>query len=281
MARLPSASRVPVGCPEPACRPRRRCVPVNNRPRLRIGCAGWSIGTSQRHLFDEGASALARYATRFDAVEVNSSFHRAHRRQTWQRWAASVPVHFRFAAKLPRSISHDSGLRGAGPALDAFLAEAGGLGGKLGVLLLQLPPSLALDARSAGAFFGMLRRRTDLPLACEPRHASWFAPRAGELLQRHGVTRVAADPARLPAAAQPQDNGTGWTYWRWHGSPRMYYSRYDDDALEALADAVAAARGWRSWVIFDNTAHGHAVTDALRLKALCSARQTALGGHRA
>ena len=247
----------------------------------RIGCAGWSIGTPQRGLFDDGSSMLARYATRFDAVEVNTSFYRAHRRDTWQRWAASVPAHFRFCAKLPRTISHEYGLRGAGPALDGFLAETGGLGRKLGALLLQLPPALAFDARSAGVFFGMLRRRTDLPLACEPRHASWFEPRADELLQRHAITRVAADPARLPAAAKPRDNGTGWTYWRWHGSPRMYYSRYDDDALQALADAVAAVRGRRAWVIFDNTAHGHAVTDALRFAALCARRKPAPGGRRA
>jgi len=248
---------------------------------IRIGCAGWSIGTPQRQLFDDGASMLARYATRFDTVEVNSSFHRSHRRETWQRWAASVPAQFRFAAKLPRSISHESGLRGAGPALDRFLSEAGGLGRKLGALLLQLPPALAFDARSTGAFLRMLRRRTDLPLACEPRHPSWFEPRAGELLQRHAVTRVAADPARLPTAARPEDNAAGWTYWRWHGSPRMYYSRYDDNALQALADAVAAARGRRAWVIFDNTAHGHAVTDALRFMALCDRRKPDHGGRRA
>src|SRR5690606_6788640 len=132
--------------PGPARRHRRRSVPMSTRSRLRVGCAGWSIGTPQRQLFDDGASMLARYATRFDTVEVNSSFHRSHRRETWQRWAASVPAQFRFAAKLPRSISHESGLRGAGPALDRFLSEAGGLGRKLGALLLQLPPALAFDA---------------------------------------------------------------------------------------------------------------------------------------
>src|SRR5690606_7563657 len=105
---------------------------------------------------------------------------------------------------------------------------------------------------SAATFFRMLRRRTDVPVACEPRHASWFEPRAADLLQRHDITRVGADPARLPAAASPDPAGTGWTYCRWHGSPRMYYSRYDDDALRALATAVAGARARRAWVVFDN-----------------------------
>lgn len=242
--------------------------------RIRIGCAGWSIPGRHRELFDEGESMLARYATRFDMVEINSSFYRPHRRETYRRWAASVPRGFRFSVKLPRSISHELGLRGAGPALDRFLAEVDGLGARLGVLLLQLPPSAAFDPRVASTFLRMLRRRSGTPLACEPRHASWFEARADALLRDYGVARVAADPAPLPAAAQPGGD-TGWRYWRWHGSPRMYYSAYDDAALDALGAALRAPGAGPQWLVFDNTAHGHAVHDAARMQALLlSARRT-------
>ncbi|MGY1519227.1 DUF72 domain-containing protein [Luteimonas sp. A482] len=250
-------------------------------PRIRTGCAGWSIGTPQRGLFGDGPSMLARYATRFDIAEVNSSFYRPHRRDTWQRWADSVPASFRFSAKMPRTISHELVLRGAGPALDQFLSEVDGLGRKLGGLLLQLPPSLVFDARSASSFFRMLRRRTDLPVACEPRHASWFDARADALLQQHAISRVAADPARLPEAALPGGAAAGWTYWRWHGAPRMYYSRYDDAALAALAAQVASCKRVPTWVIFDNTAHGHAATDALRFQTIAGARRRARGSTHA
>ncbi len=237
---------------------------------IRVGCAGWSIASAQRGLFGDGASMLERYATRLSVAEVNSSFYRAHRRETWQRWADSVPAGFRFSAKLPRTISHELALRGAGPALDRFLSEVDGLGNKLGGLLLQLPPSLAFDARSAVPFFAMLRRRSDVAVACEPRHASWFEDRAEEVMQRYAIARAAADPARLPEAARPGAGGA-WRYWRWHGAPRMYYSRYDDQALASLAAEVAAAGRAPAWVIFDNTAHGHAATDALRFQALLDA----------
>src|SRR5690606_41455942 len=152
------------------------------------------------------------------------------------------------SAKMPRTISHELALRGTGPALDRFLSEVDGLGRKLGGLLLQLPPSLAFDARSASAFFRMLRRRSDLPVACEPRHASWFDARASDLLAQHAIARVAADPARLPAAALPGGSAAGWTYWRWHGSPRMYYSRYEDDALAEIGRASCRERVVISWV---------------------------------
>jgi len=237
---------------------------------VRIGCAGWSIPSRHASLFGEGGSHLARYATRFDVAEINSTFHRPHRAATFERWAASVPSRFRFSVKLPKAITHEARLQGAGDALTAFFDAVAGLGPKLGGVLVQLPPSLAFDARLAARFFTMLRRRSDAPVACEPRHASWFEPRVDAVWERFGIARVAADPAPMQAAAVPGGSGERWRYWRWHGSPRIYYSRYEDAALEALALALRArgrARG-PAWCIFDNTAHGHAVEDAARLQQL-------------
>ena len=233
---------------------------------VRVGCAGWSLASRQAPLFGPGDSHLSRYATRLDAVEINSSFYRPHRRETYERWAASVPATFRFSVKLPRAITHEAALRGCGPALDAFAQQVAGLGTRLGGVLVQLPPSLVFEARVAQAFFAMLRRRIPASIACEPRHASWFAPRVDALWRRHAIARVAADPAPHPEAAVPGGEGD-WTYWRWHGSPRMYYSAYDDVRLDALAQAARAGASIRrpAWCIFDNTAHGHAVEDALRL----------------
>lgn len=236
--------------------------------RTFIGCAGWSIPAASRALFGDGDSMLARYATRFDAVEINSSFHRPHRRATYERWAATVPAGFRFSVKLPRTITHDARLQRSGPALDRFAGEVAGLGRKLALVLVQLPPSLAFDARQATTFFAMLRRRVRADIACEPRHASWFEPGVDALWHRHGIARVAADPAPLAPAASPGGD-VRWRYWRWHGSPRIYYSAYDDAALRRLADAVrATGRRSRHWIIFDNTAHGHATDDAARLQSM-------------
>ena len=238
-------------------------------PAIRIGCAGWSISSQQTTLFDAGESLLARYATRFDVVEINSSFHRPHRQQTYARWAEAVPRRFRFSVKLPRAITHDARLQGVGDALARFADEVAGLGAKLGGVLVQLPPSLVYDARVANTFFSMLRRRIAAPLACEPRHASWFEPQVHALWLRHAVARVAADPPKPPPASAPGGAGR-WNYWRMHGSPRVYYSAYDDAHLKALATVLRdVARARRpAWCLFDNTAHGHAVTDALRLQAL-------------
>ena len=137
---------------------------------------------------------------------------------------------------------------------------------------MQLPPSLAFDARVAGTFFAGLRRRWDGGVACEPRHASWFAPRVDALWQRHAIARVAADPAPVPGAGEPGGHA-GLRYWRWHGAPRIYYGAYDAEALAALAARVRAdlpPRG-EAWVIFDNTAHGHATPNAADFQYLVRA----------
>jgi uncharacterized protein YecE (DUF72 family) len=230
---------------------------------MRIGTAGWALRREQADLFGAGDSHLARYATRFLAVEINSSFYRPHRRGTYERWAASVPQDFQFSAKLPRSITHNARLQGADDLLDAFLEQVTGLGEKLGPLLVQLPPSLAFDAAIAAAFFSGLRDRFDGALACEPRHASWFVDKADVLLKKYKVARVAADPAPVPGAGAPR-GWDGYRYFRWHGSPVMYRSDYGPERLAALAQKLTKS----DWCIFDNTANGAALPNALSLRAM-------------
>jgi uncharacterized protein YecE (DUF72 family) len=243
-------------------------MPATSRStRIRIGCAGWSVLSRHKALFVAGDSMLASYATRFDCVEINSSFYRPHQRKTYERWAASVPRDFRFSVKLPKLVTHDQRLLKPGKVLDQFADEVGGLGTRLGGLLVQLPPSLVLEARPVNAFFAQLRARfPKARIACEPRHASWFMPKADAVWERFEVARVGADPAPLGELQAHPGGSSRWRYWRMHGSPRMYYSDYGDAALDALADELRGLKGER-WVMFDNTAHGHSISDAARLQA--------------
>ena len=199
-----------------------------------------------------------------NAVEINSSFHRPHRRSTYARWAASVPDDFRFAVKLPKLISHQHRLVGCDDAIARFADEVAGLGEKRGPMLVQLPPSFAFPGALAGDFFAMLAQALPGAIACEPRHPSWFGDDADALLASHGVARVGADPARLPAAALP-GAWTALAYLRLHGSPDIYRSAYDDGAIADHAAIARVASG--SWTIYDNTTLGAATANALALAA--------------
>jgi uncharacterized protein YecE (DUF72 family) len=233
----------------------------------KIGTAGWNIPRQVADRFSAQRSALERYSGRFDVAEINSSFHRSHRLSTWARWRDASPPGFRFSVKLPKAITHEMKLVGCAAALEAFMVEADTLAEKLAVLLVQLPPSLAFDLQTAGAFFAELRSRTAAAIACEPRHRTWFDSDAEALLRSHKVSRVAADPAVCEAAARP-GGWPGIAYWRLHGSPAMYRSSYAD-RLEVYAQNLeqSACRA-ETWCIFDNTASSAATADALALQEL-------------
>lgn len=234
--------------------------------RILVGTAGWSIPRAEDHRFPAGDFQLARYAQVLPAVEINSTFHRPHRASTFERWAASVPRGFRFSVKIPRTITHDQRLVKCAPLLDTFLADLAPLGSRLGCLLIQLPPSLAFDARPVRAFLTVLRKRFDRGVALEPRHVSWFEQRADRLLSDFEVARVAADPPRAPADGQP-GGWPGLAYFRLHGSPRIYYSSYEREFLAALPPRLRALARRRipTWCMFDNTTLGAATGDAISL----------------
>jgi uncharacterized protein YecE (DUF72 family) len=234
--------------------------------KIYIGTAGWSIPRAEQARFPSGESHLARYSQVLPAVEINSTFYRPHRASTFQRWAASVPRAFRFSVKVPRTITHDQRLAGSANLLKAFLADLAPLGSRLGCLLVQLPPSLAFDARVARAFFTVLRRQFDRGIALEPRHASWFAPPADRLLSKFEVARVAADPPRTEGGGEP-GGWPGLAYLRLHGAPRIYYSSYEDAYLDALANKLRGLQRRRipTWCVFDNTTLGAATDNALSL----------------
>lgn len=232
-----------------------------------IGTAGWTIPSALADAFPGEGGHFERYARRLTVTEINSSFHRPHRPGTYQRWAAAVPDGFRFSVKLPKTISHEGRMVGTDDLLDQFLEEIVGLGEKLAVLLLQLPPSFAFDRAVADGFFADLRRRTDVAVACEPRHPSWFEAEAESCLAAHRVARVAADPVLAPGGEAP-GGWPGLRYYRLHGAPRIYYSAYEGEFLTRLADRLRAGdESADRWCIFDNTASGAATGDALALQA--------------
>ncbi len=213
-----------------------------------------------------GGSHLERYAQIFKCCEINSSFYRPHKRETWERWARTVPKGFQFSVKLPRAITHEAGLNCSPSILSAFLEQIRFLAEKLGPVLIQLPPSLEFEPASARKFLSLLRQNYAGDIVWEPRHVSWFDDRVDELLREYHIARIAADPACVHDAAGP-GGLLSMVYFRLHGSPRRYYSAYSADFLNKLsAQLMRLATTARVWCIFDNTASGAAIKNALELQ---------------
>jgi uncharacterized protein YecE (DUF72 family) len=232
----------------------------------RIGCAGWSISRETARFFPAGASHLERYAQTFNACEINSSFYRPHKIETWKRWGESVPAEFRFSVKAPRTITHESGLNCGEELLSPFFHQISFLKNKLGPVLFQLPPKLDFDSVSVRQFLSSLRQIYAGDVVWEPRHPSWFTEKVDAMLKEFEIARVAADPARVLSAGEPGGRPS-LVYFRLHGSPRTYYSSYSKDFLTALAARMAdLAENAEVWCIFDNTASGFAVPNAMTLR---------------
>jgi uncharacterized protein YecE (DUF72 family) len=239
------------------------------RAEVRIGCAGWNIPRAVTSRFACGASHLERYALVFNACEINSTFYRPHKIETWERWRESVPANFKFSVKAPRKITHESALNCGAELFSPFLRQIRVLKEKLGPILFQLPPRLEYQPVRTLRFLSMLREFYQGSVVWEPRHPSWFVEEVDELLKEFHVARVAADPACVPSAARPG----GWSslvYYRLHGSPRTYYSPYTDNFLsETAAQFAQLSANSAVWGIFDNTAAGASIPNALTLQSSC------------
>ncbi|MDQ3100880.1 MAG: DUF72 domain-containing protein [Bacteroidota bacterium] len=241
-------------------------IPIDRQyGKIRIGTAGCSIPSRYQEYFTVGEDHLSRYSAVLNAVEINSTFYRAPRPSTIQRWLDAVPASFRFSLKLSKSITHELRFVNAQHQIDEFVKIVECFSDRAGPILIQIPPSLEYcDAVVTG--LEQLRDRFSGAVVFEPRNVSWLLPEAETFLRELKIGRVAADPARAPALAHPSGHGST-VYFRWHGSPVIYRSAYSMEAIQELSTSIqdAASTADQVWVIFDNTASGAATLDALTL----------------
>jgi len=234
----------------------------------RFGCSGWDyeewIGPFYR---TSQQSKLAAYSAVFDTVEINSSFYRMPTKGMVLGWTRYSPDGFRFAAKVPQTVTHEKLLSTAAEReLREFAEVMTPLkdAGKLGPLLLQLPPRLRFTEKTIRPFLGLLPR--ELPWALEPRHKTWMVPEAFDLLREFSVAYTIVDEPLLP----PDVHVTAeFAYFRWHGHGRdpWYDYHYSLPQLREWAPRVqeVAGRAKEVYGFFNNHFHGYAPENCLQV----------------
>ena len=238
--------------------------------RLRFGTSGWSyeewLGVFYRTATE---SKLSTYAGVFDTAEIDSSFYRPPTKGMVLGWLRYTPDDFVFTAKVPQTVTHDRRLdvgRKADEEVRSFceLMDPLNDAGKLGPLLLQLPPSLRFDPKAVKEFFEILPHR--VKWAIEFRNRSWLVPEAYDLLRAHGVAYTVVDEPLLPPDAHVT---APFAYIRWHGHGRdpWYDYRYSEEELqewvpkvEKIAEAADPVYGF-----FNNHYHGYAPENCLQV----------------
>ncbi|MCC2644767.1 MAG: hypothetical protein K0R94_545 [Burkholderiales bacterium] len=233
-----------------------------------IGTAGWGIPTRLSEKFPGQGTHLERYARILNCVEINSSFYKLHKPETYEKWARLTPQNFRFSVKLSRYFTQEARLGDTSGLLNETLDGISQLGNKWAVLLVQLPPSLLFDQNVAAKFFRRLCSLCPQPITLEPRHISWTSEQAIDLLAVYQISKVIADPEPVFLAPEKCKGLSKILYYRLHGSPEIYKSSYSSDYIKSMRNQMSEYSKKNVWCIFNNTTLGFATENAIELQEL-------------
>jgi uncharacterized protein YecE (DUF72 family) len=238
---------------------------------LHIGTSGWQYRDWRGVLYPDRCPQrlwLEHYAAGFATVENNNAFYRLPARETFEAWRERTPADFVVAVKASRFLTHMKRLRDPEEPVARLLRHAGGLGPRLGPVLLQLPGTLRADP---GLLETCLRCFPgDIRVAVEPRHDSWWSPRIHDVLENHGAALCWADAGSRPVT--PRWRTTDWGYLRLHRGRAAPAPRYGTRALHTWAERLTST--WSDtedvFVFFNNDPGGAAVRDAVEFAALAT-----------
>jgi uncharacterized protein YecE (DUF72 family) len=190
-------------------------------PGLYLGTSGWSYADWEGTLYPEGlpaGSRLAEYAKHYPTVEIDSTFYGTPRRSTVEKWREIVPEGFLFAAKFPQEVTHERNLVGSEGEAEGFVRTMAELGDRLGPLLLQLPPSFAVEGMGVLEDF-LAELPQGFRYAVEVRHRSWLGSDLPEMLRERGVALTLIDYPRMP---RMEEATADFSYIRWLGDRREF-----------------------------------------------------------
>ena len=242
---------------------------------LLIGTSGWSYKEWEGVFYPgSGTSKLTYYSSVFGTAEIDSTFYAYPAKGLVFGWARNTPRDFIFSSKLPRTITHDKKLdigKGAETDLVRFLSLMKPLivAGKLGPVLIQLPPSFSYsnDYEKLKGFIGAVPE--DIRFAVEFRHPSWLRGDVRSLLEKKNVAQVITDEPLLP----PELTVTAdFSFIRWHGrGTRPWYNyRYNEAQLAEWVPKVkeVSSRVKKTFGYFNNHFRGFAVENSLKMMGM-------------
>jgi uncharacterized protein YecE (DUF72 family) len=201
---------------------------------LLIGTSGWQYKHWDRRFYAPDLAKgeqLGRYAELFRTVEVNATFYRLPTAEVFLSWERETPADFVFVVKASRFLTHMKKLKDPEEPVARLLERARGLGGKLGAILLQLPPQMRCDPGRLDAALALLSAQA--PVAVEFREGSWYCAEVESVLARHGAALCLADRGAQPIT--PLWRTADWGYLRFHGGSASPPGCYTEETLDAWA----------------------------------------------
>jgi uncharacterized protein YecE (DUF72 family) len=242
-------------------------TPTMRHINWHIGCSGFYYKEWKGVFYPQGLPQkkwFDFYAQHFNTLEINNTFYRFPEQKLFDNWYDKAPPGFCFSVKVPKIITHLQKFRNTESVLnDFYLIAKDGLKEKLGPVLFQLPPSLKYDE---GLLQNMIAQMNVLyQNAIEFRHVSWWRKDVFLALREANIVFCGVSyPGLIPDAV----TGLPTTYYRFHGVPKLYYSKYEDDFIGRVATQMAGGETREAFVYFNNTASGTAIENAKYLQYL-------------
>lgn len=232
--------------------------------RCYVGTSGWSFPHWKGILYPEElppSDWLKYYSGNFNCVEVNSTFYRSFSASTYRRWVSSVPEDFKFILKLSQEITHKKRLAGVHKEIMDFLNGLSSIAEKVGLILMQLPPSYKVVLSDFEESVSLIREK--FVLAVEFRNKYALSEDALDILIDHDCCYVNPDLPGSPLQTLITNN---ILYLRLHGHQAMYKSSYTDSELEEISDIVLSMsdRIKLAYVIFNNGMEGFSIPNAFK-----------------
>jgi uncharacterized protein YecE (DUF72 family) len=220
-------------------------VPPVTKGLIRVGVGGWDYDPWRDSFYPPKlpkSKQLHHMAGRLTAVEINATYYKLQKPELFERWAKSVPEHFRFAVKGSRFCSNRKILGEAGEAVERFCGQGlAELGDKLGPVLWQLMATKRFEPEDFRAFLALLPRNVaGVPLrhVVEPRHESFRDPAFVAMARAAGVAIAFADSDEFPCIA---DLSGELVYARLQRSGEDVETGYPPAELDRWAEV---AKGW-------------------------------------
>lgn len=238
---------------------------------VHIGTSGWSYEHWNGVLYPHDLPARERldhYLRQYNTTELNSSYYRWPGEAAFQRWRRRLPEGFLLSVKAPGLLTHVKRLYSPENWVATIHRHLARLGSRQGILLVQTPPTFAVDYARLAYFLEQIP--ADLRIAIEFRHSSWHQEEIFQLLECHRAAYCVMSGAHLPCILRAT---APVVYARLHGPDHnhLYAGSYSNDDLHWWADRIrewAFHQGRQVFVYFNNDGDGNAVRNADTLRGI-------------
>jgi len=236
--------------------------------RVNVGCSGWFYWHWKDRFYPSNVPQskwFKFYTTKFNTVELNSTFYHFPKISTAKNWYKQSPKNFIYTLKVNRVITHIKKFKATSQLVKDFYKVGDELKEKIGCFLFQLPPSLKFNKKKLDGIIDQLdlKRRNVL----EFRHESWFTPEVYEILRKNKIIFCIVSSPSLP---EDFVKTTEEIYVRFHGRGGWYSSNYSDDELKEWAKKIKKSKAEQVWAYFNNDFNANATRNALTLKKMLS-----------